>query len=109
MAQPTMRADIFVPRHLAIAPYDVTLPLGICLATSYTSSKKLSSFLPDGFTDFNCVIVFFLIAIKKFIDHFLFSSAIKWSVWVLEHFHVGKDNASNPYRNNILFPCGIAL
>jgi hypothetical protein len=53
IAQPTILADRFVPRQRAMAPYDVTLPLGICLAIWYTSSKKLSSLPPDGLTDFN--------------------------------------------------------
>jgi len=52
MAQPTIRADKRVPRQAAIAPYDVTLPLGICLATSYTNSKNDSSLFPDGLTVF---------------------------------------------------------
>ena len=47
-AQPTMRADYFVPRHAAIAPYDVTRPRGICFTTSYTSVKNDSSFFPEG-------------------------------------------------------------
>jgi hypothetical protein len=59
-AQPTIRADSFVPNAVAIAPKDVTLPLGICLAISNTSSKKDSSFLPEGFTDFNFSEEFFL-------------------------------------------------
>jgi len=49
IAHPTIRADNLVPRQFAMAPYDVTLPFGICRATSYTNSKKLSSFFPDGF------------------------------------------------------------
>jgi hypothetical protein len=53
MAQPTMRAEDLAPNAAAIAPKDVTLPLGICRTTSNTNSKKLSSFLPDGVTVFN--------------------------------------------------------
>jgi hypothetical protein len=45
-----MRADSLVPRQAAIAPYEVTRPLGICRATSNTSSKKELSFLPEGVT-----------------------------------------------------------
>jgi len=33
-----------------MAPYEVTLPYGICLATSCTSSKKFESVFPDGRT-----------------------------------------------------------
>ncbi len=53
IAHPTILADDLVPRQAAIAPYDVTLPLGICLATIYTNSKKFSSLFPEGLTDFN--------------------------------------------------------
>jgi hypothetical protein len=34
-----------------MAPYEVTRPLGICLATWKTSSKNDSSRLPDGFIE----------------------------------------------------------
>jgi hypothetical protein len=48
-----MRAESLVPRQVAMAPYEVTRPFGIWRATWYTSSKKFSSFLPEGFMVFN--------------------------------------------------------
>src|SRR4051812_46630343 len=68
MAHPTIRAESLVPRQKAIAPYEVTLPLGICLAISYTCSKKEACSRPDGLTrtsfSFFVVVILFAFAIS---------------------------------------------
>jgi len=114
MAHPTILADNLVPKHAAIAPYVVTLPLGICRATSNTNLKKDASRLPDGFTVDNLSGKILIRIVKgdngndqlKMINGLTAAAAlptVHFSWFFQVHFYNRTDNEGNLCHSK--FPC----